>query len=42
MENDFYPGWEDDFTRGYEMTGEEWEELHTPYDEKADWNSDIE
>lgn len=32
---EFYEGWEDDWQSGYDMTNEEWDEAHEPYDPKA-------
>lgn len=29
---EFYEGWEDDWQSGYDMTNEEWDEAHEPYD----------
>ena len=36
----FYEGWGDDYERGYDMTEEEWEELHTPVSSYDAWDYD--
>lgn len=36
-DNGFYDSWGDDYMQGYDMTEEEWEELHMPYSECDDW-----
>lgn len=40
--DEFYEGWEDDYEKGYNMTEEEWEEMHKPYKESEDWDFDDE
>ena len=37
---EFYPGWEDDWQKGYDMTSEEWDLMHEPYDPKDDTDDD--
>ena len=36
--DDFYEGWGADYEAGWNMTEEEWEEMHTPYKESDDWH----
>lgn len=36
-DNEFYDNWGEDYEDGYNMTEEEWEEMHRPYNEREDW-----
>ena len=35
---DFYPGWGNEYEDGYNMTSEEWDDMHSDYNERDDWS----
>ena len=38
MSDFFYEGWGEDYEAGWNMTDEEWDEMHDPYNESEDWH----